>query len=228
VIAAYGQILRQPVLDVPPLGILNVHASLLPRWRGAAPIAAAILAGDERTGATIMRVVRKLDAGPILRAVDVHITPEDTTGALTEKVATAGADLLLATLPGYADGSIVPVEQDDAAATYAPQIKKSDGKIDWARHDATHIARMVRAYDPWPMAYTLLDGESLRILEARPLGHRSVALPGTVAISDIGLSVSTVGNDLAVLRLQPAGKKAMTARDFVRGKRGLEGRVLGS
>ena len=168
-IAAYGQILRQPVLDVPRLGILNVHASLLPRWRGAAPIPAAILAGDAETGATIMKVVLALDAGPMLGAVRVPITDADTTATLTPKVAEAGAELLLDLLPKYASGEITPVEQDEALATYAPQLKKDDGRIDWAAETAEQIARKVRAYTPWPSAWTTLDGQPLRILEALPL-----------------------------------------------------------
>jgi len=227
VIAAYGQILRQSVLDVPPLGILNVHASLLPRWRGAAPIPAAILAGDDVTGATIMKVELAVDAGPMLGAVDMPIADGDTTRTLTPRVAEAGAALLLELLPRWADGSLKAKPQDEALATYAPQIKKSDAVIDWARSDAAAIARMVRAYDPWPIAYTHIDGQPLRIHEARPLGGRSGAAPGTVAVSDMGFSVATAGDDLAVMRVQPAGKSGMTARDFARGRRDLHGKVLG-
>ncbi|HET6614752.1 MAG TPA: methionyl-tRNA formyltransferase [Dehalococcoidia bacterium] len=228
VLAAYGQILRQPVLDVPPLGILNVHASLLPRWRGAAPIPASILAGDAMTGATIMKVVLALDAGPMIAATEVAIEQDDTTASLTPRVAEAGAALLIDVLPRWADGTLEAAPQDDALATYAPQIKKSDALIAWARDDAETIARMVRAYNPWPVAYTLLDGALLRILEARPLGVRSGAPAGTVAVSDVGFCVSTTGHDLAALRVQPAGKNAMTAREFARGKRDLNGKMLGS
>ncbi|MEX0749289.1 MAG: methionyl-tRNA formyltransferase [Dehalococcoidia bacterium] len=227
VIAAYGQILRQPVLDVPPLGILNVHASLLPRWRGAAPIPAAILAGDSITGATIMQVVLSLDSGPMLGAAQVPVAPDDTTGSLTPRIAESGAALVLELLPGWADRSLVATPQDEALATYAPQIKKSDAMIEWARDDAEAISRMVRAFIPWPIAYTRLDGQPLRIHEARPLGGRSGAAPGTVAVSDMGFSVATKGNDLAVTRVQPAGKNVMAARDFARGKRDLHGKVLG-
>jgi methionyl-tRNA formyltransferase len=227
VIAAYGQILRQSVLDVPPLGILNVHASLLPRWRGAAPIPAAILAGDDVTGATIIKVELALDAGPMLGAVDIPIADGDTTRTLTPRVAEAGAALLLELLPRWADGSLKAKPQDEALATYAPQIKKPDAMIDWARSDAAAIARMVRAYDPWPIAYTHIDGQPLRIHEARPLGGRSGAAPGTVAVSDMGFSVATAGDDLAVTRVQPSGKGVMPARDFARGRRDLHGKILG-
>jgi methionyl-tRNA formyltransferase len=227
VIAAYGQILRQPVLDVPPLGVLNVHASLLPRWRGAAPIPAAILAGDATTGATIMQVELALDAGPMLGAVEVAIASEDTTASLTPRIAEAGAALLLDLLPRWGEGSITAIPQDEALATYAPQIEKGDALIEWARHDARTIARMVRAYNPWPIAFTHLDGETLRIHEARALDGGSGSLPGTVAVSDIGFTVATTEGDLAVIRVQPAGGKVMSAREFARGKRDLDGKVLG-
>src|SRR5206468_1217012 len=151
--AAYGQILKQPILDVPRLGILNVHASLLPRWRGAAPIPAAILAGDTETGATIMLVRLRLDSGPILDAVRIPIRLDDTAGTLTDKVAEVGAELLLQMLPKYAAGSITPRDQADSQATFAPSLKKADALIDWARDDADMVSRKVRAYNPWPVAF---------------------------------------------------------------------------
>lgn len=227
VIAAYGQLLRQPVLDVPRHGILNVHASLLPRWRGAAPVAAAILAGDAATGATIMKVELALDSGPMLGAVEVPIAPDDTTATLTPRIAQAGAALLVEVLPRWIDGSLIAAPQDSARATYAPQIKKADGLIDWTHHDADTIGRMVRAYNPWPIAYTHLDGEPLRIHEARPITSRGGAAPGTVVVSDMGFTVATAGNDLVVTKVQPAGRAVMSARDFARGRRDLNGKVLG-
>jgi methionyl-tRNA formyltransferase len=233
VIAAYGQILRQPVLDVPRLGILNVHASLLPRWRGAAPIPAAILAGDAETGATIMKVVLALDAGPMLGSVRVPITDADTAASLSPKVAEAGAELLLDLLPKYARGENAPVEQDDEQATYAPQLKKDDGRIDWAAETAEQIARKVRAYTPWPSAWTTLDGAPLRILESLPLSGDSGAAPGTVlerVASDdarVGFRVAAAGGVLGVIVVQPAGRAAMAAEAFLRGRSGLLGRVLG-
>jgi len=227
VIAAFGQILRQPVLDVPRYGVVNVHASLLPRWRGAAPIPAAILAGDEVAGATIMQVVLELDAGPMLGATEVPVAADDTTASLTPRIATAGAELLLDVLARIGAGTIEPRAQDGRLVTYAPQIKKADALIDWSRHDAETVARMVRAYNPWPIAHTHLAGEPLRILEARPLGTRSMEPPGTVVVSDIGFAVATLTNDLAIGRVQPAGRTAMSARDFARGRRDLRGLVLG-
>jgi len=239
VIAAYGQILRQPVLDVPLLGILNVHASLLPRWRGAAPIPAAILAGDAETGATIMKVVLALDAGPMLGSVRVPITDADTTATLTPRVAEAGADLLLDVLPRYTNGDLTPVAQDDALASYAPQLKKEDGRIDWANETAEHIARKVRAYNPWPMAYTALDGAPLRILEALALANNTTGWsppPGTVdarasvvmdeGLLRVGFVVKAAGGWLGVQTVQSAGKPATSAEAFLRGRRHLLGKRL--
>jgi len=235
IIAAYGQILRQPVLDVPRLGILNVHASLLPRWRGAAPIPAAILAGDERTGATIMRVVLALDAGPMLDRVEVPIGPGDTAGTLLERVANAGAELLVDVLPRWAAGAIKPQEQDEAQATYAPQIKKTDALIDWDRETADAIWRKVRAYNPWPVAYSHLESQPLRILECMPLSHRSEAKPGTIFTftgmgepkpPGAGFGVTTRDADLGIIRVQGAGGKAMAAADYLRGHPEIAGKRL--
>lgn len=231
VLAAYGQILRQPVLGVPPLGILNVHASLLPRWRGAAPIPAAILAGDSETGATIMQVRLALDAGPMLERVVVTIGDDDTTATLTPRVAAAGADLLMDVLPRWAAGAVRAVEQDDDLATYAPQIEKGDALLDWGRDDALTAWRKVRAYNPWPMAYTQLDGAPLRIIEAaRPTGERSSSPPGTVVethAAGAGFGVVAAGGGvLGVVRVQAAGRGVVDASAFVRGRRGLVGAVL--
>jgi methionyl-tRNA formyltransferase len=235
VIAAYGQILRQRVLDVPPLGILNVHASLLPRWRGAAPIPAAILAGDAETGATIMRVVRELDAGPMLASVRVPIAADDTTGTLTPKVAEEGAELLLEVLPKWASGAIEARAQDDALTTYAPQIKKTDALIHWERDDADTIARQVRAYNPWPMAYSYLDGQPLRIVEARVVwSGMSAGDPGRVRLpinptaTDPPLGVEAADRVLGVWTLQPPGGKAMSAADYLNGHRDIVGKRLTS
>lgn len=219
VIAAFGQILKQPVLDAFTLGALNVHASLLPRWRGAAPVAAAILAGDTESGATIMQVRLELDAGPMLGAIRIPIDEADTTGTLSEKIAHAGADLLLELLPRWAEGSLVPVEQDASQATYAPRITKSDALIHWQRDTAEQISRQVRAYNPWPVAHTYVDGKLLRILVAAPLEPTSDAPPGTVIALDggAGFAVATRDGALGVVTVQPAGGRSMPATAFVRG-----------
>jgi methionyl-tRNA formyltransferase len=234
IIAAYGQILKQRVLDVPPLGVLNIHASLLPRWRGASPISAAILAGDAETGATIMQVRLALDAGPMLGSVRVRIGPDDTTGTLTERIAEAGAKLLVDVLPKWASGEIRAREQDDALATYAPSIKKTDALIDWTCETAESAWRKVRAYNPWPIAYSYLDGQPMRLLESVPLAHRSQAEPGTlVAIEGVegaapgaGFAVATKDCDLGVVTVQGPGGKPMPAPAYLRGHREITGKRL--
>jgi methionyl-tRNA formyltransferase len=226
VIAAYGQILKQAVLDVPRLGVLNVHASLLPRWRGAAPVVAAILHGDAEAGASIMKVVRELDAGPVLAEHAIPIAPDDTAGRLTHRIAEIGADLLVDVLPAYERGDLRPRPQDESLATYAPQVKKSDALIDWERDDADAIARQVRAYNPWPMAYTYLDGAPFRIVEAVALQHNFDGAPGTIfTMSSIGetplfgagFCVRAAERDLGIVRVQPAGKPVMLAAEYLRG-----------
>ncbi len=235
IIAAYGQLLRQPVLDVPRLGFLNVHASLLPRWRGAAPVSAAILAGDAESGATIMQVVLALDAGPMLARAVVGIEREDTSATLAARIAVAGAELLLRVLPAWERGELTPEPQDDARATYAPQIRKADALIRWDTEDARAIERKVRAYNPWPMAYALLGGAPLRIIEATVLEHRSDAEPGTimtVAVAGVppsgaGFAIATRGSDLGVVTVQGPGGKAMSAAQYLNGHRDIVGMRLG-
>jgi methionyl-tRNA formyltransferase len=239
VIAAYGQILRQPVLDVPRLGLLNVHASLLPRWRGAAPIPAAILAGDERTGATIMQVRLALDAGPMLARVAVAIGDDDTTATLTPRIAEAGAALLVDVLPRYAAGAIAAEEQDEALATYAPQIEKADALLDWERDDATTVWRKVRAYNPWPVAYSYLDGQPVRLLECVPLDQPAggqapgtiIALPAEAAEAagaarGAGFGIVAAGGVVGVVRVQGTGGRAMAAAEYLRGHREIVGKRL--
>jgi methionyl-tRNA formyltransferase len=228
VIAAYGQILRQAVLDVPPLGVLNVHASLLPRWRGAAPIPAAILAGDVVTGATIMQVRLALDAGPMLARVEVPIGSDDTTATLTPRIAEAGAELLADVLPPWAAGEIVAEEQDDALATYAPQIEKSAALIDWTNDTTETVDRKVRAYDPWPVAYTLVDGQLLRILACTPAPRAGDAAPGSVFVHDGALCVVTADAAVALIRVQGPGGRPMSGADYARGHAEIVGRRLGA
>src|SRR5579883_1685780 len=163
-VAAFGQILPPEVLRLPPHGCLNVHASLLPRHRGASPISAAILAGDEETGVTIMQMDPGLDTGPMLRARALPIERSDTTGTLTEKLSQVGAELLIEVLPAWIAGTLQATPQDDAAATYAPMLEKEAGRIDW-RKPAEQLWREVRAYNPWPISTALLGGEPLQILE---------------------------------------------------------------
>jgi methionyl-tRNA formyltransferase len=237
VVAAYGQILRQRLLDVPKRGCLNVHASLLPRHRGASPIAAAILAGDELTGVTIMEMERGLDTGPMVARVEEPISPFDTTGTLEPRLALAGASLLAETLDAWASGAIRPEPQDDSLATYAPQIKREDALLDWTQA-ADGLWRRVRAYNPWPVAYTPWRGEQLRVLEAWLIESGADAEPGTVlpatslpseagAEREQTFAVQTGDGALAVRRLQRQGKRPMSGLEFLRGQRDFVGSQLG-
>ena len=240
VVCAFGQLLRQPVLDIPPRGVLNVHPSLLPRHRGASPIQAAILAGDEETGVTIMLTDTGMDSGPILRQRSLAISPCDNGGSLSEKLSRLAADLLSETLPMWLAGDIEPQPQDETQATYSPLIKKEDGAIDW-RRPALDIWRQVRAMNPWPGASTTLDGEMLRIWEAWPLpseggsNEPGAVLPLSPAqreklppeVNQEALAVQTGEGLLVVLRLQRAGRRALSAAEFVRGQRDLFGQRMG-
>lgn len=230
VICAYGQILPQSVLDIPPHQCINIHFSLLPRHRGASPVAAAILAGDEFSGASIQLVRKKLDTGPILIAGAVPITEQDTTGSLTDKLGLVGTGLLLEALNGWLRNEITPRNQDESKATYFGQIKKEEGKIDWTL-TAGEIGRKVRAYYPWPGCFTKWRGKNLRIIRASVLsGEMSqgagkvIALPG----QETGLGIGTGEGVLAVLSLQLEGKRVMTAPEFIRGQRDFIGSVLPS
>ncbi len=234
VVAAYGQILKQPLLDIPRRGLLNVHASLLPRHRGAAPATAAILAGDAETGVTILEIVLALDAGPMLARRSLAIDDADTTGSLNAKLSQLGAELLMETLPVWSSGEITPVPQDDALATHAPSVQASDAVIDWSV-PAVDVWRRVRAYAPWPVARTTLAGQPLRILKARPLDVAHAEQPGTVfALPEgvdngdgAGFAVSCGAGALAVVEAQRAGKRALTGAELLRGVRGLIGSRLG-
>jgi methionyl-tRNA formyltransferase len=231
VIAAYGQILRQPLLDLPRRGALNVHASLLPKYRGASPVAAAILAGDSETGVTILDVVLALDAGPMLAQRALPIEPHDTTGTLSDKLARLGADLLIDVLPAWERGDVAAQPQDDSQATYARTLRKEDAVIDWSL-PAEEIWRRVRAYNPWPVATTTFQGEPVRIWEARPLDDEPGAPPGTaVALSAPALSGFAVRcghGSLAIVRAQRAGKRAVTGEELLRGMPALLGQRLGT
>ncbi|MGQ9682613.1 MAG: methionyl-tRNA formyltransferase [Anaerolineae bacterium] len=228
VVAAYGEILRQNVLSLPPKGCVNVHASLLPRHRGAAPIAAAILAGDAVTGITIMLMDEGMDTGPILAQAEEAIRPDDTTGSLTPRLAALGARLLQETLPRWLASEIVPQTQDSRRATYAPQVRKEDGRIDWT-DPAEAIARQVRAFDPWPGAFTFWQGRRLRIVqaEAQP-GWCGRQEPGTTLELNGRLGVATGEGALILNALQIEGKRCVDCAAFLRGQPGFVGAVLES
>lgn len=221
VVAAFGQILRQEVLDLPPHGCINVHASLLPRWRGAAPIQAAILSGDRETGVTIMRMDAGIDTGPLLGQMAEPILPDDTALTLSERLARLGAELLIRVLPEYLSGKRQPVAQDESLATYAPMLKKEDGKLDFS-NPAELLARQVRAYHPWPGAHLEWQGQPLKILRAHPVPYPPGPRPAeTGALTRCnGLPAVAAGGGLLLLdEVQPAGKRPMSGEVFLNGAR---------
>ena len=230
VVAAYGQILSQGVLDIPRFGCLNIHPSLLPSYRGASPIPAAILAGDEDTGVTIMLMDAGMDTGPMVSQFVVGIEPEDTTASLTVRLARAGARLLEETLPLWLDGCLTPGPQDEDKATYTEPITKEDGLIDWGL-SATEIWRRVRAFHPWPGCHSRWKGRLLRIDEAVPLSPMGKVPPGkTVALApgeDAVVGVGTGEGVLGLITVQLEGKRSMSAGEFLRGQRGFVGDTLG-
>ena len=218
VVAAYGEILRRAVLQIPPLGYLNIHPSLLPLYRGPTPVAGAILAGETVTGVTIMLLDPGMDSGPILAQAVVNLPPTARTGPLTDELFRIGAQLLVETLPRYARGEIEPRPQDHSRATVTKMLKKEDGRIDWSL-PAIVIERMTRAYDPWPGAYTFWRGQPLRIISAAVVANESTASPGTV----IGRSergnplVQTGGDVLELLEVQPASRRIMSGSAWLVG-----------
>lgn len=233
IVAAYGQILKQPLLDVPSRGALNVHASLLPRHRGAAPSVGALLAGDDETGVTIQEVVLALDAGPIVAQKSIPIMDTDTTGTLNQQLSILGAELLIDVLPAWGRGELAPAPQDGTLATHSRSVKREDAVIDWSM-SATEVWRRVKAYAPWPVATTTVDGEPLRILEAWPVDGlagdpgRVVELPEeNDAPAGAGFAVACGEGALAVVRGQRAGKRPLSGEDLLRGYRDLMGRQLG-
>jgi methionyl-tRNA formyltransferase len=225
VVAAFGQILKQDVLDLPEFGCINVHASLLPRWRGAAPINAAILHGDEETGITIMKMDAGLDTGPILSQRSVRIQPDETAGSLFETLSQLGADLLLEALAGYLAGEIEPRPQPEEGVTYAPMLKKEDGALDFSR-PAEELERKVRAFNPWPGTYFEWDGNLLKVHKARTTIVFTYMFqePGTRTIYDGLPAIFGGDNTLLVLEeVQPAGKKPMPGKAFLAGARNWAG-----
>lgn len=229
-VAAYGLILPPAVLEMPPLGCINVHASLLPRHRGAAPVAWAILAGDEETGVTTMRMDEGLDTGDMLLHRALPLAATDTTATVTPRLAELGAELLVETLAGLRDGAIEPRPQDDERATLAPGFRKQDGAVDW-REAATAIDRQVRALQPWPAAFTFRGPERLALWRVRPRrapAEQPEKPPGTVIdAADAAIRVACGDGTLDILELQRAGSRRQTAAEFVRGRPIAAGERLG-
>jgi methionyl-tRNA formyltransferase len=223
VVVAYGQILPLGILSTPALGCFNIHASLLPRWRGAAPIQRALLAGDPTTGVTIMRMEAGLDTGPLLASRTVEIAPRETASSLHDRLALLGGELICETLESVAEGSAQESPQRAAGVSYAEKIHKAEAVIDWAQEN-TAIDRRVRAFNPWPVAETRLQGAQLRIWDAElpddvagAAGSASGAVSGSVlGISEAGIDVACGRGTLRLTRLQLAGRKPLAAREFIK------------
>lgn len=227
VVVAYGQILPRAVIEIPPLGTVNVHASLLPKYRGAAPIQWAIVNGESETGVTTMLIDEGLDTGPTLLARTTPIGPEETATQLAPRLARLGAEVLLETLDGLARGTLTPTPQDHARATLAPLIKKADGRIDWTL-EAREIANRVRGFQPWPVTTTGFEGRELKVLRARPVESGGGAPGAVVEVDREGIVVACGrGTHLRLLQVQPESRKAMPAAAFAAGARLAPGAHLG-
>jgi methionyl-tRNA formyltransferase len=226
VVVGYGQIIPQSILDLPPLGIVNVHASLLPKYRGAAPIQWAIAQGDTRTGVTTMRIDAGLDTGDMLLKAELEIGPEETAPELSERLAPLGARLLVETLKGLVDESIVPEPQNESEATLAPILRKEDGRIDW-RRQAGEIYNRARGFAPWPGAWTKFRSQGLQVTRCQVAGERDLGEPGTLHLVGRRVLVSAgEGSTLELLEVQPEGRKRMAAEAFRNGQRPVENERL--
>lgn len=217
VVAAYGRLLPQALLDVPPLGFVNVHASLLPRWRGAAPVHRAVLEGDPVTGVTIMRVVLALDAGPMLSTIATEIGPDETSEELELRLAEMGAGLLARTMPAIESRTVIEVTQDESKVTYAGKLERHESRIDWTR-PAIELNRQVRGLQPWPLAAGLIDGRRVAFLRSAAVEGTSSSAPGTVIeAGSEGLTVACGTGFLRITEVLPEGRRAMSASAFLNG-----------
>jgi len=226
VLIAYGQIIPQEILDIPSFGWINVHGSLLPKYRGAACLQAPILSGDKKTGITIMKIEKGLDTGPILKQTEVKIKLEETVETLHDKLSALGAEILTSTIKDYINGKIKPKPQDKEKASYAPTLKKEDGKINWQKK-AEKIERMVRALNPWPGTWTKIKNEKLKIknMESGILPINKYK-PGQIFLHNNKLAVQCGQDALIIKKLQLEGKKETTAEDFLRGYKDIIGKIL--
>jgi methionyl-tRNA formyltransferase len=229
VVAAYGQILPEAVLQIPQHKCINIHPSLLPKYRGPSPVAAAIIKGEAQTGVTIMLIERKVDSGPIIAQVPVSIRDDDTTGSLIGRLAKTGAEILIAALPAWVSGTIQPLVQDESRASYTRMEKKEDGELDW-KLPAVQLWRKVRALNPWPGCYVKWMGSRIKIMAVVPLADTEKGRVGQVIELPRGevtrVAVRTGGGLLGLVTVQPEGKREMTARDFAAGHRDFVGSVL--
>ena len=228
VVVAFGTILPQNYLDIPTLGAINLHASLLPRHRGAAPIHWAILKGDQETGVTTMQLNTGMDTGDILLRAKTPILPDDTTGSLHDRLSEMGGSLILETIFELLEGKISPVAQDESAATYAPMLKKKDGEIEWDQLSTT-LNRFIRAMDPWPGAYTFCDGKRIKVFKATPMAYPVSEPPGTVLQGFVNeLLIATKDGALSILELQEESGKRLAVKDYLCGCCMTPGSLLGS
>ena len=218
VVVAYGQLLPPDLLAVPRCGFVNVHFSLLPRWRGASPVVRAILAGDSLTGVTLMQLDAGLDTGPVLAVSPARVGPEETAGELTARLAEAGAALLVEQLPAYLEGRLVPRPQPAEGATAAARVRVAEAFVDPSRHHAQAVLRGVRAFDPRPGAWTELDGVRVKLWRARPAAGAGPA-PGVAAWADGTVLLGTADGAVELLEVQPEGRHRMAAADWMRGRR---------
>lgn len=218
VVVAYGLILPKAVLDMPRLGCINVHGSLLPRWRGAAPIQRSLWAGDSETGVTIMQMDVGLDTGDMLHKLSCPITPEDTSASLYDKLAELGPQSMLDTLDLLASGKAQPEVQDEALVSYAEKLSKEEARLDWSL-SAAQLERCIRAFNPWPVSFFLIEDQPVKVWQASVLPHQNKQ-PGEVIHADKnGIQIATADGVLNLLSLQPAGKKAMSAQDLLNSRR---------
>ncbi len=218
VVVAYGLILPKAVLDMPRLGCINVHGSLLPRWRGAAPIQRALWAGDSETGVTIMQMDVGLDTGDMLHKLSCPITPEDTSASLYDKLAELGPQGMLDTLDLLANGKAQPEVQDEAQVSYAEKLSKEEARLDWSL-SAAQLERCIRAFNPWPLSFFLIEDQPVKVWQASVLPHQNKQ-PGEIIHADKnGIQIATADGVLNLLSLQPAGKKAMSAQDLLNSRR---------
>jgi len=219
VVVAYGLILPKAVLEMPRLGCINVHGSLLPRWRGAAPIQRSLWAGDDETGVTIMQMDVGLDTGDMLYKLACPITPDDTSASLYDKLAELGPQGLIETLQLLASGKARPEVQDESQVTYAEKLSKEEALLDWSL-SAAQLERCIRAFNPWPMSYFMMDGQPVKVWKANVLEAATNAAPGTILEADKqGIQVATAQGVLNIEELQPAGKKAMKAQDLLNSRK---------
>ena len=219
VVVAYGLILPQAVLDMPRLGCINVHGSLLPRWRGAAPIQRALWAGDSETGVTIMQMDAGLDTGAMLLKLSCPITATDTSATLYDRLAELGPQGLLETLTHLSKDSATPQPQDDGLATYAEKLSKEEAQLDWTL-SAAQLERCIRAFNPWPVSYFYIEEQPVKVWQANVLPHHAGSQPGEIVHADKnGIQIATTDGILNIQTLQPAGKKAMSAQDILNSRR---------